>query len=609
MSNQNVENEPLRMTRYSHGAGCGCKISPADLESILKSIAVFPDEKLLVGNNCKDDAAVYDQGDGNCLIFTTDFFMPVVDDPYDFGRIGAANALSDIYAMGGRPLIALSLLGWPVDLLPVEKAKPVLEGGRDQCAKAGIPIAGGHSIDSPEPFYGLAVIGQVKKENIKTNSGAKEGDLVYYTKSLGIGLLSTAEKHGSLLEKDRGIAESEMLKMNTIGEMLGNMPWVHAMTDVTGFGILGHLIEICEGSKLAANLDYTSLQFLSDLPYYVSAGALAKGLKENWTSYKNKVGELKEPVRSILADPQTSGGLLVIVSAADRGKMEMFLTENSLSNHVKPIAALIHKSEHAPVIRVTGHKAVPEIQLRFGIDAPDLNRKTETGSSISGEIPDGPLECAPPRPAKGTPGEMWKMMKGFFSDAWKYRVELKKQDNWIRKFAKQKGLSVNPHWMFYTNLRLWLIESEASFEKRYCPCFEPSDDPALNRRMICPCDFIENDIATKDTCHCTLFGRGDLDDEGYKKAEARLMREYRVELSRKNGMIYTAEIPTDPARGLKVPDAYHLAKRSIMLHGIPQEIYVERNFEAKNLEKWSLFRGFRAEIQVYGEGYKVTLFK
>ena len=593
------------MTKYSHGAGCGCKISPSDLETILKSLQVFPDENLLVGNDCRDDAAVYDQGDGNCLIFTTDFFMPVVDDARDFGRIGAANALSDIYAMGGRPILALSLLGWPVDILDVAHARPVLEGGRDQCASVGVPVAGGHSIDSPEPFYGLAVIGQVRKENIKKNHGAKPGDLIYYTKSLGIGLLTTAEKHGTLLEKDRGVAAAEMLKMNLIGEKLGQLPEVRTMTDVTGFGILGHLIEVCEGSSAQATLDYSSLRFLTELEHYVASGSLAKGLKENWKSYGQKISPIQEPVRSILADPQTSGGLLITVSPESRETIETFLKENDLAQHASPIGSIQERRDNDPVITVTGHEHVKPIQLRFGIDAPALNKKEQEKEGVVRV--EGTLECAPPRPAKGTPGEMWKMMKSFFGDAIRFREELKKQDTWIRRFAKQKGYTVNPHWMFYTNLKLWLVESEKAFEKRFCPCFEPSDDPELNRRMICPCDFIESDIAAKDTCHCTLFGRGDLDDEGFKKAEARLMGEYRVELSHKNGMLHTADIPTDPARRLKVPDAYHLIKRSVMLHGVPQDIFLERDFELRNLIQWARFKGLSVTHEPHNDGYKATL--
>jgi selenide, water dikinase len=601
------EIKPVRMTEYSHGAGCGCKISPKDLDSVLKSLTVIPDDKLLIGNSSKDDAAVYDQGDGNCLVFTTDFFMPVVDDAYDFGRIGAANALSDVYAMGGKPILALSVLGWPVDTLDVMEARPVLEGGRDQCAKAGVPVAGGHSIDSPEPFYGLAVIGQIRKENIKSNSGAKPGDLIYYTKSLGIGLLSTAEKHSTLLEKDKGLAAEEMLKMNTIGEKLGKLSGVTAMTDVTGFGLLGHLIEICEGSKTSAEIDYSALTFLTDLSYYVSAGALAKGLKENWNSYGTKVSELKEPVRSVLADPQTSGGLLITLSPDERSVLEKILAAEGLSDHCIPVGRITAQRAETPIVRVYGHENVPETALRFGIDAPLLNLKSAKDEGRS-QV-EGPMECSPPKPAKGTPGEMWKMMKSFFSDAVKYRKELRKQDTWIKRYASQKGLTVNPHWMFYTNLRLWLVESEQAFGTRFCPCFEPSDDPSLNRRMICPCDFIESDIASKDTCHCTLFGRGDLDDEGFKKAEARLMREYRVTLSHKNNMLYTADIPTDPARGLKVPDAYHLVKRSVMLDGIPQEIYMERDFEVKNIEKWAEYKKLRAVSEISGKGFKVTLSK
>jgi ferredoxin-thioredoxin reductase catalytic subunit len=394
-----------------------------------------------------------------------------------------------------------------------------------------------------------------------------------------------------------------MLRLNDVGIRLSSMPDVHAMTDVTGFGLLGHLLELCDGAGLGAELRYDAIPMLSDLAHYVSAGALAKGLKENWKSYGHRISSLKEPVRSILSDPQTSGGILFAVSEDAKEKVIALLKEEGLDEHTTPIARMVSRQDAEPVIAVKGHEDVPVIELRFGIDAPRLNISGKKEESLER------LECAPPRPAKGTPSEMWKMMKGFFKDAWVYRSELKKQDNWIRKYAKQKGLTVNPHWMFYTNLRLWLVESEAAFGKRYCPCFEPSDNEQLNRKLICPCEFIESDIAEKKTCHCTLFGRGDLTDEDFKEAEARLMREYRVELTHRDGMVYTADIPTDPARGLKVPDAYHLAKRNILLHGLPSEVYVERDFEALNIQRWARFREMSASMEKHEEGYRVKITK
>ncbi len=612
------EHSPVRLTAYSHGAGCGCKISPKDLDSVLKSVKAFPDDHLLVGNDCRDDAAVYDPGDGNCIVFTTDFFMPVTDDPYDFGRIAAANAISDIFAMGGTPFLALSVLGWPVDVLDVLHAEPVLKGGRDLCASAGVTIAGGHSIDSPEPFYGLAVIGRVRREKIKKNNGAKSGDLLYYTKPLGIGLLSTAEKHGTLRPEDKGRAAEAMIRLNTAGVKLAELGGVHAVTDVTGFGLLGHLAEMCEASGVSAEIHYTHFRFLADLPFYVASGALAKGLKENWAAYGHKISSLKEPVRSVLCDPQTSGGLLIAADPETAPEVEKILAECGLSDHTESVGKTKENSS-GPLITVTHHEDIPEIIVRFGIDAAALNQRNplEISESLSGadsskevpgtEILSGPMECAPPRPAKGSPGEMWKMMKSFFKDALVYRKELKKADLWIRRYAASRGLTVNPHWMFYTNLRLWLIESEAVFGKRYCPCFEPGDDAELNRKLICPCEFIEKDIESKGTCHCTLFGRGDLDDAGFREAEARLMREYRVELSYRKNMLYTAAIPTDPYRGLKVPDSFHLVKRAAMLHGFPLDVFTERNFEAGNIRKWAEFKGLKTAIQPEEDGYRVSV--
>ncbi|MDX1342688.1 MAG: selenide, water dikinase SelD, partial [Reinekea sp.] len=232
--------EQIKLTEFSHGAGCGCKISPALLESIVKSTsAEVPDKQLLVGNHTKDDAAVYDLGDGSAVISTTDFFMPIADDPFTFGRIAAANAISDVYAMGGRPMMAIAILGWPVDKLAADVAQRVVEGGRAMCRAAGIPLAGGHSIDSPEPIFGLAVTGRVLLPNLKRNDTAKAGDLLYLSKPLGVGILSTAQKQKKLLPEHQHIAIDSMCQLNDIGAELGALPTVHAMTDVTGFGLFG----------------------------------------------------------------------------------------------------------------------------------------------------------------------------------------------------------------------------------------------------------------------------------------------------------------------------------------------------------------------------------
>jgi selenide,water dikinase len=259
LQNMNSENE-IKLTKYSKGAGCGCKIAPAVLEQILKSQFTAPaNDKLIVGNASKDDAAVYDIGNGQGLISTTDFFTPIVDDAHDFGKIAAANAISDVYAMGGKPLMAVAILGWPIDKLSVELAQRVIDGARTICAEAGIPLAGGHSIDSVEPFFGLAVNGLIELKNLKQNNTAQAGDLLYITKKIGVGILATAEKKGVLREEDKGVARDQMIQLNRLGEKLAQLKGVTAMTDVTGFGVLGHLIEMAEGADLSAELEYSKV--------------------------------------------------------------------------------------------------------------------------------------------------------------------------------------------------------------------------------------------------------------------------------------------------------------------------------------------------------------
>lgn len=310
--------EPIRLTQYSHGAGCGCKIAPIVLETVLKSeLGTFPDPRLLVGYGTKDDAAVYDIGNGRALISTTDFFSPIVDDAFDFGRIAATNALSDVYAMGGKPLLAVAILGWPVDKLPPELAARVLDGGRTACHEAGIALAGGHSIDAPEPFFGLAVTGEVAIANIKRNDTARAGDVLLLTKPLGIGILSTAMKRGLIQPEHAGIATAVMCMSNRLGSALGEVPGVHAMTDVTGFGLLGHLLEVCEGSGLQATIEFATVPVIPESRTYLQQGCYADGALRNWKSYAGKVtgaGELERMM--LLSDPQTSGGLLVAVDPA-----------------------------------------------------------------------------------------------------------------------------------------------------------------------------------------------------------------------------------------------------------------------------------------------------
>jgi selenide,water dikinase len=261
-------NNDIKLTQYSHGAGCGCKISPAVLDKILHSdIARTVDPNLLVGNDKRDDAAVLDLGNGTALISTTDFFMPIVDNAYDFGRIASANAISDVYAMGGKPVLAIAILGWPIDKLPPEVAQQVLEGSRAVCAEAGITLAGGHSIDCPEPVFGLSVNGMVNIEHLKQNATATDGCRLYLTKALGVGILSTAQKKGLLTPEDAAIALQSMTTLNTLGEVFGKLDYVKAMTDVTGFGLLGHLAEMCEGSVLSAEIKFNKVPVIESLPF------------------------------------------------------------------------------------------------------------------------------------------------------------------------------------------------------------------------------------------------------------------------------------------------------------------------------------------------------
>ncbi len=305
----------IKLTQYSHGAGCGCKIAPAVLDRILaSSLTIEPDPNLLVGNLSRDDAAAYDIGGGQVILSTTDFFMPICDDPFDFGRIAATNAISDIYAMGGKPLMAIAILGWPVDKLSPEIAGKVVDGGRTACAEAGIPLAGGHSIDAPEPIFGLAVTGHVAKDNLKRNDTAQAGDTLFLTKPLGIGVLTTAQKQKKLKAEHEFLARDTMCILNEIGADLAQLEAVTALTDVTGFGLLGHLSEVCEGSGVRAELVFKDVPTLGPVRDYLALGCIPGGTLRNYESYGHKVGSLGAEEQHILCDPQTSGGLLVAAS-------------------------------------------------------------------------------------------------------------------------------------------------------------------------------------------------------------------------------------------------------------------------------------------------------
>ena len=345
---ENLNTDKILLTQYSHGAGCGCKISPKILDEILSSNFAMPDnDKLIVGNHSKDDAAVYDIGNGTALISTTDFFMPIVDDPYEFGRIASANAISDVYAMGGKPVLAIAILGWPVNVLPPSVAQKVIEGSRSICLEAGIPLAGGHSIDSPEPIFGLAVNGFVAIENIKQNNTAQEGDVLFLTKPLGVGILTTAEKKGILKTEHTGVAANQMMQLNKAGELFGNVKGVNAMTDVTGFALLGHLVEMAEGSGLSAVIDFEKIPtIIDDLKNYIDQKSIPGGTHRNWDSYGHKIGSITDYQKAILADPQTSGGLLVAVSPDAVKEVKNILQQNGLGKFIIPIGRLISSREN-----------------------------------------------------------------------------------------------------------------------------------------------------------------------------------------------------------------------------------------------------------------------
>jgi len=304
----------IKLTSYSHGAGCGCKISPQILEKIIQSDQQMIWKDLLVGNESKDDAAAFDWGNGEAVISTTDFFMPIVDDPYHFGKIAATNAISDIYAMGGSPLMAIAILGWPIDKLAPEVAREVVNGGRAACLEAGIPLAGGHSIDSPEPIFGLAVTGKVKKEHLKQNNTATSNCSLYLTKPLGVGILTTAQKRNILASKDLEAAINQMEALNKIGEILGSLSYVKALTDVTGFGLFGHLIEMCDGSEISSEINPNLFPTLPNITHYLNQDCFPGGTKRNLASYQHRIESLDDiHLTYIGADPQTSGGLLIAI--------------------------------------------------------------------------------------------------------------------------------------------------------------------------------------------------------------------------------------------------------------------------------------------------------
>ncbi|HYF60973.1 MAG TPA: selenide, water dikinase SelD [Burkholderiaceae bacterium] len=313
--NAPVSPGPVRLTAFSHGGGCGCKIAPGVLAEILKNTAKLPmPPQLMVGIETADDAAVYRLNDEQALIATTDFFMPIVDDPYDFGRIAATNAISDVYAMGGTPIMALALVGMPIDRLPLDTIGRILEGGESVCAAAGIPIAGGHTIDSVEPIYGLVVMGLVHPDRVKRNSGARAGDVLVLGKPIGVGVLSAALKKEVLPPEGYAAMIASTTKLNTPGRALSALDGVHALTDVTGFGLLGHALELARGARLLARVSWPSVPLLEGVRELAEKGFVTGASERNWAGYGAEVrmgAGLGDVERALLTDPQTSGGLLV----------------------------------------------------------------------------------------------------------------------------------------------------------------------------------------------------------------------------------------------------------------------------------------------------------
>lgn len=342
-----IEEKEIRLTEFSHGSGCGCKIAPSVLEQMLSEVERKKFSNLLIGYESKDDAAVYDLGNGTALISTVDFFTPIVDDAFVFGKIAAANAISDVYAMGGRPILATAILGWPVEKLPAELASQVLQGAESVCTQANIPLAGGHSIDSVEPFFGLSVNGFIKKENLKANNTAHEGDLLFLTKPLGSGIFSAAMKRKIISDEDYRAAVKMMTSLNDVGEKIGEVKSVSALTDVTGFGLLGHLIEMADGSNLSAMLNYHDVPIEAGTEKYISQMCFPDNLFRNWNAYEKKV-EAKEGSWFIpLCDPQTNGGLLAAVNPDGVEDFLRTLNEYGIHSVTKPIGRFSAKENYS----------------------------------------------------------------------------------------------------------------------------------------------------------------------------------------------------------------------------------------------------------------------
>ncbi len=347
--------EKIKLTQYSKGGGCGCKIAPSVLQQIISTENKTAFNNLLVGNESSDDAAVYQINNETAIISTTDFFLPIVDDAFDFGRIAAANSISDVYAMGGTPMMAIAILGWPVEKLPVEEAQQILEGARAVCKEANIPLAGGHTIDSNDPIFGLAVTGQAAIKHLKKNNTAKNGDVLFLTKPIGVGVLATALKRGLLQTEHYDALIKQMTSLNKIGEALGKIEGVNAMTDVTGFGLLGHLIEMAEGSNLSAALNYNAIKKIDGLDEYLKLKTIPDATFRNWNSFSKKV-QFEKGVNvmeafNVLPDPQTNGGLLIAVSEDAVEEVKELFKKNGFENFVEPVGKMIEKEEKIVLVK------------------------------------------------------------------------------------------------------------------------------------------------------------------------------------------------------------------------------------------------------------------
>jgi selenide,water dikinase len=332
----------IKLTQFTKGGGCGCKIAPGILEKILQGGESVIDKNLLVGYGSRDDAAVYAIGDGNAIISTTDFFLPIVDDPFDFGRIASTNAISDVYAMGGQPIMAVAILGWPVEKLDPALAREVLNGARSVCAKAGIPLAGGHSIDSAEPIFGLAVTGQVKTRNIKRNDTVQKGDMLFLTKPLGTGIMATALKRGLLKPGDYEKLLEVMCTLNTVGAPLGSLAGVHAMTDVTGFGLAGHLLEMM-GTTCSAEIELNALPVIEGLDDYMKQFIYPDNTTRSYATYAPRIKGMDGTEFMLLCDPQTSGGLLISLDPAAEKEFNALMEEHQCK--AMKIGKVVEKAE------------------------------------------------------------------------------------------------------------------------------------------------------------------------------------------------------------------------------------------------------------------------